>query len=96
MPPAEGDRGLFVLKQVVKLSDESLTFQASDIKAHSFFKGVKWDQMLELSIPPPFIPDIDGPHSLKYVRPKYLEQVRTSCNKLIQTNESVKLLRSQQ
>ena len=50
--------------------------QAADIKAHSFFKGVKWDKMLELAIPPPFVPDIDCPSSLTYVRPKYLEQVR--------------------
>ena len=51
--------------------------QAADIKSHSFFKGVKWDQMLALGIPPPFVPDVDGPDSLKYVRPKYLEQVCT-------------------
>jgi hypothetical protein len=50
--------------------------QAADIKAHAFFKGVKWDKMLDLAVPPPFLPDIDGPSSLKYVRPKYLEQVR--------------------
>ncbi len=49
--------------------------QAADIKAHAFFKGVKWDKMLELAVPPPFVPDIDGSSSLKYVRPKYLEQV---------------------
>jgi hypothetical protein len=51
--------------------------QAVDIKAHAFFKGVKWDKMLELAVPPPFIPDIDGSSSLKYVRSKYLDQVRT-------------------
>jgi serum/glucocorticoid-regulated kinase 2 len=49
--------------------------QAADIKAHVFFKGVKWDKMLQLAIAPPFVPDVEGPSSLKYVRPKYLEQV---------------------
>ena len=37
---------------------------------------MKWDKMLELAVPPPFIPDIEGSSSLKYVRTKYLEQVR--------------------
>jgi len=59
-----------------RISADVVFLQAVDIKSHSFFKGVKWDKMLELSIPPPFVPDIDGPSSLKYVRPKYLEQVR--------------------
>jgi hypothetical protein len=56
-------------------SSDTTVSQAADIKSHSFFKGVKWDKMLELAIPPPFVPDMDSPHSLKYVRPKYLEQV---------------------
>ena len=54
--------------------------QATDIKAHAFFKGLKWDQMLALAIPPPFVPDVEGPCSLKYVRPKYLEQVSINCD----------------
>jgi hypothetical protein len=71
VPPTKGELE-FLFRYIVNKS----TSQAADIKSHSFFKGMKWDQLLELAIPPPFVPDMDGPHSLKYVRPKYLEQVR--------------------
>lgn len=70
MPPAKGDLCLHSSYSFI-----TCITQAADIKSHSFFKGVKWDKMLELAMPPPFVPDVDGPCSLKYVRPKYLEQV---------------------
>lgn len=31
---------------------------AEDIKAHPFFKGINWDELYNLLIPPPFTPKI--------------------------------------
>ncbi|TPX49164.1 hypothetical protein SeMB42_g02712 [Synchytrium endobioticum] len=34
---------------------------AEDIKKHPFFKGVDWDAMLNLKVPPPFYPTVSSP-----------------------------------
>ncbi|GAB5590900.1 Serine/threonine kinase [Umbelopsis nana] len=34
---------------------------AQEIKAHPFFAGVNWDDMLQKRVPPPFYPKITGP-----------------------------------
>ncbi|CAO3647232.1 unnamed protein product [Cunninghamella echinulata] len=34
---------------------------AADIRAHPFFRGVNWDDMLAKRVPPPFYPTVNGP-----------------------------------
>lgn len=51
---------------------------AKDIKLHPWFRGLNWDQVLEQTIKPMFIPDVTGPGDTKYFKDKEEEPLQKS------------------
>eukprot|EP00928_Gymnodinium_smaydae_P086546 TRINITY_DN7076_c0_g1_i2.p1 TRINITY_DN7076_c0_g1~~TRINITY_DN7076_c0_g1_i2.p1 ORF type:complete len:370 (+),score=93.26 TRINITY_DN7076_c0_g1_i2:212-1321(+) len=46
---------------LVKEPEDRLGHSAEDVKKHRWFKGIDWDQLLNRSIAPPFVPQVEAP-----------------------------------
>ncbi|KND02050.1 AGC/PKC protein kinase [Spizellomyces punctatus DAOM BR117] len=58
---------------------------AEDIKRHPFFKGVDWDAMLQLKLPPPYYPKISSPEDVSNFDEEFTREspVLTPCNSVL-------------
>lgn len=41
---------------------------ASEVKSHSFFKGINWDDVLKKKLIAPFVPTLRGEEDVRYFR----------------------------
>ena len=48
--------------------ESEMRISISDIKTHSFFKDIDWDQAERRKLDPPFIPELDDIYSLEYFK----------------------------
>ena len=47
---------------------------ATEIKNHSFFKSLIWDDILNMKVKPPFMPRISRPDETRYIHSEFLEE----------------------
>lgn len=48
----------------------------SEIKKHSYFKGINWDKLERREIAPPYVPTIQSSQDTKYVDKEFLRLSR--------------------
>ena len=60
---------------------------ACELKTHPFFNNIKWDDILNMSIKPTFMPRISKPDETRYIHPEFLEEQPIDS---FQTSDSLK------
>lgn len=63
-------KAIFVVDPKNRLGSKGI----SDIKNHSFFENINWNDILLKRIKPPFIPRIENPDEAKYVDDVFLKE----------------------
>jgi len=58
IPKNISDEARSLLEQLLQRDPEKRLTEPKIIKAHPFFKGIDWDQLLAKEITPPFIPPV--------------------------------------
>ena len=62
-----------------------------NIKKHSFFEGIDWNDIWNKNVTPPFVPELDGEMDLRYFDKKFTDEPLQSFTKNIrpQRNSSI-------
>uniref|UniRef100_A0A3P9J0M2 Uncharacterized protein n=1 Tax=Oryzias latipes TaxID=8090 RepID=A0A3P9J0M2_ORYLA len=63
-----------------------------ELKYHSFFSPINWDDLMAKKITPPFIPSVSGPTDLRHFDPEFTQLPVSSslCNDTLTVTSSVK------
>jgi len=61
------------LTNLLERNDSSRLQEPSKIKAHSFFKKIDWDLLLQKKVIPPFIPEVHGEDDTSNIDPSFTQ-----------------------
>lgn len=74
IPKNISDEARSLLEQLLQRDPEKRLTEPKVIKAHPFFKGIDWDQLLAKEITPPFIPPVKSEEDTSQVDPHFTSE----------------------